>query len=200
MAAWVAISAISCPILASAHPCPEGTTLKRVPTSRETRSTPYYPVREDFCVRDAGRTTETRHGKYVLWGPNGEVQQEGNYVNGRKDGEWIYRLPSQTIVRTWKQDRYVGARVISGPSDFVIDFSACSPHTFDIPSTFGSTTYALIGSKDGKCQLLYSIEIEMGIGPSIRCLVPLTVGRVTIQNTETGLDFSKIGKYCASEK
>jgi hypothetical protein len=185
---------------ATAHPCPAGTTLKRVPTSPEVRSQPYFPVSEELCVRNAGRKTEVRHGRYVLWGPNGEIQQEGSFVDGKKDGEWIYRLPSQTVVRTWKQDRFVDARVISSPSVFVIDFAACVPQTFGIPAGLGSTLYAVTGRKHAKCLMEYSIEIEMGVGPRNRCAVPVALGKVTISNTDMGLDFSPIAKYCVSGK
>jgi len=141
-----------------------------------------------------------RHGRYILLGPNGEIQQEGNFVDGKKDGEWVYRLPSQTVVRTWKQDQYVDTRVIGTPSVFVIDFGACIPHAFGIPAGLGSTAYAVTGRKRAKCHLEYSIEIEMGVGPTNRCSVPVKLAKVSISNTDMGLDFSPIAKYCLSEK
>jgi hypothetical protein len=189
------------PTIAQAIHCPDGTTATRVPTTREVRSKPYFPVSEEFCVDDSGSQKGVREGPYVLWGPNGEALQEGHYVAGKKDGEWIYRFPSQTVARTWKDDEYVSTRVIAdAPSRFVIDFEACEPHTYEIPADMGSTTYSVIGKVGSHCALIYSKDLGTGEAAQSRCDVPSSLQRVTVPNGEMGLDFSAIKEYCAPQK
>jgi hypothetical protein len=137
-----------------------------------------------------------KEGPYVLWGPNGEKQAEGQYVDGRKEGKWIRRIPSQTLEDTWRGGEYVGARVLSEPYSFVIDFRACIPDEYNIPAAFGSTSYRLTGKQQRYCKLTYSIGIEMGQGPSISCLVPTRMKKLTFGNTQMGIDFSAIKQYC----
>ncbi len=175
--------------------CPKGTEYrKRVP--EELAKKPNFSQEEEYCVMRKSNGALVKEGPYVIWGPNGERQLEGQYANDKKVGKWTRSTPSQTVEETWSNGELVGTTVLSQPSSLVIDFGACIPHEFSIPAALGSTAYQLLGKKKGFCELRYSIEIERGQGPQIFCSVPTEMKKVVIHNTQTGLNFSSIETFC----
>ena len=187
------------PTRANALNCPEGSQHFLQETTPKLKSDPflYYGIKEEFCGYYDTKGEIIRNGPYILWGPNGEKSQEGQYLNGKKEGKWIRRIPSQTLEDTWQDGKYITARILSNtPDNFYIDFEACNPHTYGIPAGLGSTSYTIIGKEGDVCKLTYSIEIEMGQGPVMHCKVPQKLGRLNFPNTDMGLNFSSIKEFC----
>lgn len=182
--------------------CPKGTEHRREKVATQVASKPDFPQEEEYCQKRNANGTLVKEGPYALWGPNGERQAEGQYLDDKKDGKWIRRSTSQTLEDTWRQGEFLGTKILSEPSSFVIDFSACNPHEYNIPAALGSTSYKVIGKESGNCKLMYSIEIEyslqieLGHRPQISCFVPTDMKKLVFHNTQVGLDFSSIGQFC----
>lgn len=176
--------------------CPTGTVHRKERVTVRVVTEPEFGQFEEYCQQRKVDGTVVKVGPYVRWGPNGEKQLEGQYLDGSKDGKWIRRFPSHTVEDTWRNGEVVEVKEVSTPYSYVIDFDACIPHEYNIPAAFGSTSYRLIGKRRGFCQLRYSIEIEMGQGPLVSCFVPTKNKRLVFINTQMGFDFTAIKAYC----
>lgn len=179
--------------------CPKGTTYRKRPIVAKATGDPFIPAfaqLEEYCQRRSGDSTFIKDGPYLVWGPNGEKLIVGQYRDGKKEGKWTRWMPSQILEDTWSKGEFVESKVLSTPYSYMIDFGACIPHEYGIPAAFGSTSYRLIRKRRNFCELRYSKEIEMGQGPTITCLVPLTKKKVVVLNTQMGLDFSALEPYC----
>lgn len=175
----VAIPAIECP------PDTER-VFKKLP--EKIREEPYYPQAKEFCRRNTDDARIMKHGPYIRWGPNGEKGLEGNYVHGQKEGLWIRRVPTQTQLSRWEEGERVSRTTEPAPDTYTIDFQNCVPHIYGIPSLLALSTYRLLGKSDENCEMRYSIDLKTGPVVSIGCLVPRTLGKLKVQNTELGLD------------
>jgi hypothetical protein len=180
--------------------CPNRTEYMKAPVSLQIATKPYYPQFKEYCQKRKKNSTISKEGPYILWGPNGEKLEEGQYVNGKKDGKWVRWSPSQILEDTWKKGDYIGTRIIGEPSVYKIDFATCVPHEYSIPAALGSTTYRVSGKESEYCKLNYSIEIErsLDIGQRkwISCSVPRSKKKLSFGNTQIGIDFSIIKQYC----
>jgi hypothetical protein len=83
--------------------CPRGAKYKKEKVPAQVTNEPYYSQLEEYCQKRNAEGTAVKEGPYVLWGPNSEKQSEGQYVDGKKDGKWIRRIPSQIIEDTWRK-------------------------------------------------------------------------------------------------
>ena len=194
------ISVFSYQTPSSDFKCPNGTTYtrKRI-VARTLAGDPFIPPFaqfEEYCQRRGKDGSFIKEGPYQVWGPNGEKYISGQYLNNRKEGIWKRWIPSQILEDTWDKGKFVESKVIGEPSSLVIDFDACVPHESGMPAVFGSTSYRLFGKRRGLCRLQYSTFIEMGQGPTIICLVPVTKKKLVVHNTPMGIDFSGIKAYC----
>jgi hypothetical protein len=183
-----------------ALPCPPGTEHVLLKTPEELAKKHYFPQAEEYCRKKLPDGTFVKHGLYILWGPNGERLEEGQYKDGKKDGFWRRWIPSQVTEQTWKAGKRVDSKVLPQPKSYVIDFGAAVPHAYSIPAGLGSTYYEVLGKEGKYCKLRYEIEIEMGKRPWVTCLVPTSIGKVTFENTNVGLDFSAIKQYVRPAK
>lgn len=161
----------------------------------------YYSARvEEYCQVRGANGKLIRQGPYRLWGPNGEKITEGWYSKGVKDRKWMRWIPSQILEDTWEKGKLIESKVIGSPSSYTIDFQACNTHSYSIPSVFGATSYELKGKKGTYCKLTYWIEMEMSIGepPSTYCLVPINKKKLIFYNSQVGISFLSIKKFCQS--
>jgi hypothetical protein len=195
------MSAGSLPSAQSNFECPKETEYRKERVAARKSNDPFFPQFaqfEEYCERKVDGAL-VKDGPYKVWGPNGEKQVEGQYVNGRKEGKWIRRIPSQTLEDTWSKGEFGESKVLNEPRSYVIDFAACIPHEYNIPAALGSTSYRLIGKQRGSCVLRYSIDIERSLGPpakSTSCFVTTKKGKLVFHNTQVGIDFSAIAQYC----
>lgn len=178
--------------------CSKGTKYIKAKVVSEISTQPYFAQTEEFCKKKS-KGGETKHGPYRLFGPNDEIFEEGQFVNGKKEGKWKRWIPSQILEDIWSNGTFVTSTVIGRPSSYVIDFKTCNKHEYGIPAVFGSTFYQVLGIEGTFCRLIYSVEIEMGQGPEIYCSVPTKKGKLTFYNTQYGLDFSILGGYCKQQ-
>lgn len=172
--------------------CPEGTVHTLVPTSPARAREAYYPSAEEFCRK---RGTWTRHGHYVLWGPNGERLEEGEYVDGKREGSWQFWLPSQLQIRHFVGGKQAGVEVRGAPSAFAIDVCACRHQWMGVPLELGSMYWKTVASDDTTCTLEVGGEIEMGRMPLRRYRVPRSLGRVEIPVRDGWLRFDAVSRY-----
>lgn len=175
--------------------CPPGTSGQRVPTSEAARKLAYFPQYEDFCVKDQG----VRHGPFVQLGPNGERLVEGNYVDGKMDGAWIRRLPSQTQHQTWAAG--TGGETTLSPREGFdsIDVASCVTHEFGFPVGLGSGRYTVIGKTADTCEVHLGGETEGARHAPGVCRFPVGLGRVhyTLHSSGT-FEFGAPGKHCGA--
>src|SRR5215204_3764767 len=86
--------------------CPKTTVYKRVKISAgRPEKTDYFAQFEEFCTQRGASRRFVKHGPYWLWGPNGEVIIQGQFVNGKKNGTWTRWIPSQTVEELWKNGK-----------------------------------------------------------------------------------------------
>jgi hypothetical protein len=95
-------------------------------TSAARASEAYYPQAEEYCRKRNGQGDWVIDGHYILWGPNGERLEEGEYRDGKRDGLWTCWLPSQLQARTFVRGKLDSVDVPGAPHEFTIDFCACN--------------------------------------------------------------------------
>ena len=106
--------------------CSDKTEYVKAKVSPQIAKKPNYPQFEEYCQKKVEKGFILKEGSYILWGPNGEKLEEGQYVNGKKDGKWERWLPSQILEDSWKEGEFIDSKVIGSPGIYVIDFGACN--------------------------------------------------------------------------
>src|SRR5262249_53387784 len=158
--------------------CPEGTEHVKTKTSAERASNAYYPQAEEFCRRKSEHGTWVIHGHYILWGPNGERLEEGEYRDGKRDGAWAYWSPSQLVARWFTQGHQDSVRVLGAPHEFTIDFCACKRQWMGAPWALGRKDWKVFGPTGPNCIVETGGEVEMAPTPKRYFQVPREVGRL----------------------
>ena len=180
--------------------CAAGTERFRTRTSAAARaSEAYYPQAEEYC-RKKKDGQWVRHGHYILWGPNGERLQEGEYREGKREGAWKYWSPNQLATRWFAQGSRESVAVAGAPQEFIIDFCACNRQWMDVAWALGSRYWRILGTDGPDCIVEIGGEIEMAELPSRFFLVPRDLGRLTFKKDPRlgwhgELDFSPLAPY-----
>ena len=80
-----------------------------------------------------------------------------------------------------------------------IDFGKCIPDKKRVDTSFGSTTYQILGDASNGCLMKYGGEAE---NPdwngflSKTCHIPFSLGNMSFKRNDTGVDFTQIEKFC----
>jgi hypothetical protein len=160
-------------------------------------------VAEEYCRRNAADGTSVKHGPYTLFGPNGEAIEQGNYVDGQRDGKWVYTSAVQVSERVFNRGKPVSETtvVVGEPTWLVIDFNAANRQKVTLWCALGSTTYEIFSREGEFCRMRYTGEVESaGMWSEknaiwVELLVPRSLGKRTFSKTATGVDFSSLQKY-----
>ena len=159
--------------------CSAGLEHVVIRTSPERARHAYYPQTEEFCRQRLADGSVVLQGHYVLWGPNGERLEEGDYLDGKRDGVWRRWLPTQVIEDTWKMGKLSSVRDMGAPPAWDVDFCNCIPQAYLFYHGQGSMSAYLTGARGDTCWLATQIEIERGHGPMHRYRVPRGIGRLS---------------------
>ena len=70
----------------------------------------WYPGKTQVKYRREFDTKKRRHGKWVLYNPQGKVMSSSFYENGKKTGVWLVNHPNGQLYYTgeYKNDKKVG--------------------------------------------------------------------------------------------
>lgn len=175
---------------------PTGTVLKieRLDAKRQKE---LGGVAEEYCLKTGANGQTVRHGPYTHRGPNGEALQQGQYVEGKREGVWINWQISHVQEYTYHDDVLVlkSVRHIGNVRWIVIDFGAAQPQRMVVGCGLGSTTVEISEVTEKSCLLTVGGEIEMGEKAPRHFRVPRKLGKRTFDNETTGLNFSSLESY-----
>lgn len=191
----IATAILACSPQPDTITCAEGTQHFKIKTSAARAAQAYFPQAEEYCRKRNAQGKWVMEGHYILWGPNGERLEEGEYRDGKRDGPWNFWLPSQLQVRSFVGGRLDTAEVVGAPREFTIDFCACNRQWIGVPWSMGSNYWKVFGPSGSSCIVEVGGEIEMGALPRRFFQVPREVGRLTFRFKGLGLDFSPLAPY-----
>ncbi|MFN8588741.1 MAG: hypothetical protein U0704_13185 [Candidatus Eisenbacteria bacterium] len=156
----------------------------------------YYPQFEEYCRKKVGGGW-VKHGHFVLWGPNGERLEEGEYRDGVRIGSWARWVASSAYA--WKtpsaERQYdMGLKPSEPPPQVTIDFCACNKQWIGKPTTMGSVHWKIFGVEGNDCIMEVGGEIEGGELRPEYFRVPRDVGRLNFP-APNRVDFSALSRY-----
>jgi hypothetical protein len=183
---------------------PSGTSFMTRHIEEKERKDHLAGVAEEYCEKMSADNRTVRHGPYTLRGPNGEALEQGEYVDGRREGKWFTLSGAQFCERTYRDGKpdHDKTKVIGNADRWIaIDFGAANPQkTTIVYCGLGSTRFSLGSVSEKDCLLTVGGEIERGEKPVVIYRVPRTLGRRTFDNTTMGLDFSSLKEYTVNGK
>ena len=139
-------------------------------------------VRIEYCRKRDAKGHWVRHGPCIFRGPNDERYEEGQYVEGQRDGVWRRWNTSQTSECRYDHGRYIHESVgnIGYPDSVAIDFCNCRKQGGLTYQPLGSSWWWLRGAKGDSCIVALCHEVEGGYPPTSIYHVPRALGRVTL--------------------
>jgi hypothetical protein len=156
-------------------------------------------VAEEYCRKKTAEGKFVKEGPYALWGPSGEALEQGNFVEGERDGKWTSTSTVQIADHYYKHGNYEKAEVVGEPLWIVIDFDAADQQGGFIYCGLGVTIYEILGKEGEYCRMRYRTEIELSLPNTqktwIDLLVPRRLGKRTFGKLASGTDFSSLQKY-----
>lgn len=159
-------------------------------------------VAEEYAANKGADGRLVKHGPYVLWGPNGEAVEQGQFVDGKRAGTWISTTTGQVCERSYVDGELVldKTKVVGTPLWFVIDFEAAHPQGQRIWLPLGSTTYKILGKDGDFCRMCYTGEVEnplwtLETATWTELRVPRALGKRVFEIGGTGVGFEAMGQF-----
>ena len=142
-------------------------------------------VRIEYCRKRGAKRSWVRQGPCIVRGPNDERYEEGQYVDGQRDGVWIDRRGMYVYREVYDRGQYLrdSIRVVGTPDSVTIDFCNCRVHGGLTYQPLGSSTWHLRGATGDTCVVLLDHAIEGAHDPVSVYHVPRSLGRVTLSNS-----------------
>ncbi len=159
----------------------------------EKRKVPYEEIFIERNPKAAGvvsffRAGFDESGSNALFAVTIWNSQRQNAVPSKLGGDHLVLLSKKT--GTWKVEK-----VFPGNPGRSVDLGKCAPTTMHLSLALGSTSCRIIGPKDGLCHVEGSTEIEGGYS-RVDCLVPSSVGQLTVLKGEPFLFSKNLSTYC----
>jgi hypothetical protein len=150
--------------------CPKATAYRRVKIKPERAESALFARYEEFCQGKRKTGDAFKHGPYKLWGPNGEVLVEGQFVDGERDGKWKKSTPRQIGVEFWTKGRLIESEGYDRTDFVTIDFRRCAPQSglFYQGSGTGNPfiwTYEVLAGEGNFCKIKYSVREDAALSP-----------------------------------
>jgi len=182
----------------SSFECPPGSDHILTKASETLGKAPNFARAEEYCLKALGSKggvcLSVPAGHYVLWGPNGERLEEGDYIDGRKTGLWASWSPQEASQIVWNDGAPDSSswKSFGRPTSITIDCLACLQQSFHVDGGAGSTDYGVLGAEGDTCRLSYAKTAD---GYEVLCSVPRKLGVMSFSSRAEGIDFSSLKPF-----